>query len=62
MIFHSFGGGTGSGFAAHLLQRLSADYENEISFSDLQPMKQNSPIERSVVPGLKISSVTARQR
>ena len=26
LIFHSFGGGTGSGFASLLMERLSADY------------------------------------
>ena len=35
LIFHSFGGGTGSGFASLLLERLSIDYgkRSKLAFS-----------------------------
>ena len=35
MIFHSFGGGTGSGFASLLMERLSIDYgkKSKLAFS-----------------------------
>ena len=39
MIFHSFGGGTGSGFAALLMEVLSADYAKK------------SKLEFSIYPG-----------
>ncbi|KAJ6595231.1 Tubulin/FtsZ, GTPase domain-containing protein [Mycena vulgaris] len=31
-VFHSFGGGTGSGFGALLLERLSTEYESKLEF------------------------------
>jgi hypothetical protein len=35
LIFHSFGGGTGSGFASLLMERLSVDYpkKSKLTFS-----------------------------
>ena len=35
MIFHSFGGGTGSGFASLMMERLSIDYgkKSKLAFS-----------------------------
>jgi tubulin alpha len=35
LVFHSFGGGTGSGFASLLLERLSVDYgkKSKLGFS-----------------------------
>lgn len=35
LIFHSFGGGTGSGFSALLMERLSIDYgkKSKLEFS-----------------------------
>ena len=35
LIFHSFGGGTGSGFASLLMERLSVDYgkKSKLQFS-----------------------------
>ena len=35
MVFHAFGGGTGSGFASLLLERLSVDYgkKSKLGFS-----------------------------
>ena len=35
LIFHSFGGGTGSGFASLLLERLSVDFpkKSKLTFS-----------------------------
>lgn len=44
LVFHSFGGGTGSGFGALLLERLSADYGKK------------SKLEFSVYPAPQISS------
>jgi tubulin alpha len=32
LVFHSFGGGTGSGFASLLMERLSIDYGTFISY------------------------------
>ena len=32
LIFHSFGGGTGSGFTSLLMERLSVDYGKKVSF------------------------------
>ncbi|CDZ96469.1 tubulin alpha [Phaffia rhodozyma] len=43
-VFHSFGGGTGSGFGALLLERLSADYGKK------------SKLEFSVYPAPKVSN------
>ena len=43
-IFHSFGGGTGSGFGALLLERLSADYGKK------------SKLEFCVYPAPRLSS------
>jgi tubulin alpha len=43
-VFHSFGGGTGSGFGALLLERLSTDYGKK------------SKLEFSVYPAPKMSS------
>lgn len=33
MLFHAIGGGTGSGFAAALLQRISADYDRKLKLN-----------------------------
>lgn len=35
MLFHSFGGGTGSGFSALMMERLSVDYgkKSKLEFS-----------------------------
>ena len=43
LIFHSFGGGTGSGFSALLMERLSMDYgkKSKLEFS-IYPGKFNS--------------------
>ena len=35
LIFHSFGGGTGSGFTSLLMERLSVDYGKKVSESSL---------------------------
>jgi len=43
-LFHSFGGGTGSGFGALLMERLSADYGKK------------SKLEFSVYPAPKMST------
>ena len=43
-VFHSFGGGTGSGFGALLMERLSADYGKK------------SKLEFSVYPAPKMST------
>ncbi|KAG8692532.1 Tubulin beta chain, partial [Ceratobasidium sp. 395] len=43
-VFHSFGGGTGSGFGALLLKRLSTDYDKE------------AKLEFCVYPAPKLSS------
>lgn len=43
-VFHSFGGGTGSGFGALLLERLSADYGKK------------SKLEFCVYPAPRLSS------
>ena len=32
MVFHSFGGGTGSGFTSLLMERLSVDYGKKAKF------------------------------
>lgn len=44
MIFHSFGGGTGSGFGALLLERLSAEYGKK------------SKLEFSIYPSPRVST------
>jgi tubulin alpha len=47
-VFHSFGGGTGSGFGALLLERLSADYgkKSKLEFSVYPaPTLANSVVE-----------------
>ena len=44
MVFHSFGGGTGSGFGALLMERLSADYGKK------------SKLEFAVYPSPQVSS------
>lgn len=36
MIFHSFGGGTGSGFGALLLERLSVEYVYKVNLNQIQ--------------------------
>ncbi|PVD34917.1 hypothetical protein C0Q70_06198 [Pomacea canaliculata] len=43
LIFHSFGGGTGSGFTSLLMERLSVDYgkKSKLEFS-IYPAPQNS--------------------
>ena len=47
MVFHSFGGGTGSGFTSLLMERLSVDYGKK------------SKLEFAVYPGnLLISTAT----
>uniref|UniRef100_F1LCS0 Tubulin alpha-3 chain n=1 Tax=Ascaris suum TaxID=6253 RepID=F1LCS0_ASCSU len=43
LIFHSFGGGTGSGFSALLMERLSVDYGKK------------SKLEFSIYPAPRIS-------
>lgn len=50
MVFHSFGGGTGSGFTSLLMERLSVDYgkKSKLEFS-IYPAPQ--------VGGLKISTL-----
>lgn len=46
LIFHSFGGGTGSGFASLLMERLSVDYgkKSKLEFA-IYPAPQVSIIE-----------------
>ena len=45
LIFHSFGGGTGSGFSSLLMERLSVDYGKK------------SKLEFSIYPAPQISTV-----
>ena len=44
LIFHSFGGGTGSGFTSLLMQRLSAEYSKQ------------SKLEFSIYPAPRVST------
>ena len=44
LIFHSFGGGTGSGFTSLLMQRLSAEYAKQ------------SNLEFSIYPAPRVST------
>jgi tubulin alpha len=43
LVFHSFGGGTGSGFASLLMERLSVEYgkKSKLGFS-IYPAPQES--------------------
>jgi len=45
LIFHSFGGGTGSGFTSLLMERLSVDYgkKSKLEFS-VYPAPQVGPL------------------
>lgn len=45
LIFHSFGGGTGSGFASLLMERLSVDYGKK------------SKLEFAVYPAPQVSNI-----
>lgn len=50
-MFHSFGGGTGSGFGALLLERLSTDYgkKSKLEFAVYPaPRMSNSVVEVSL--------------
>ena len=47
LIFHSFGGGTGSGFTSLLMERLSRDY------------RKKSKLEFSVCPSPRVSGTVA---
>lgn len=48
-MFHSFGGGTGSGFTSLLMERLSVDYgkKSKLEFS-IYPAPQVREIEDSI--------------
>jgi len=48
LIFHSFGGGTGSGFASLLMERLSVDYgkKSKLEFA-IYPAPQVSIVEQN---------------
>lgn len=46
MVFHSFGGGTGSGFTSLLMERLSVDYGKK------------SKLEFSIYPAPQVSKLT----
>lgn len=62
LIFHSFGGGTGSGFSSLLMERLTADYpkKSKLTFSIYpapQVKKQHGPLG---IRGMQINT-TIRQ-
>jgi hypothetical protein len=49
LVFHSFGGGTGSGFASLLMERLSVEYgkKSKLGFS-IYPAPQVRAAEHSI--------------
>lgn len=48
LIFHSFGGGTGSGFASLLMERLSVDYGKK------------SKLEFAIYPAPQVNIINSR--
>merc|ERR1711971_925988 len=70
LVFHSFGGGTGSGFTSLLLERLSVDYgkKSKLEFTIYDICRRNLDIERPTYTNLNrlisqvISSLTASLR
>merc|ERR1711988_473966 len=44
LLFHSFGGGTGSGFTSLLMERLSVDLERSPSWSSLSTLLPRCPL------------------
>merc|ERR1712098_210569 len=70
LLFHSFGGGTGSGFASLLMERLSVDYgkKSKLEFAIYDICRRNLDIERPSYTNLNrligqiVSSITASLR
>ncbi|KAH0520378.1 Tubulin alpha-1C chain [Microtus ochrogaster] len=53
LVFHSFGGGTGSGFTSLLMERLSVDYgkKSKLKFSIYPaPQVSTAVVERPTIP------------
>lgn len=61
-VFHSFGGGTGSGFGALLLERLSQDYgkKSKLEFGTSTPLRREK--EQRAGAGADLFSDLARSR
>jgi tubulin alpha len=55
MVFHSFGGGTGSGFGALLMERLSTDYgkKSKLEFA-VYPSPQVRPGQSCGLPRVSV--------
>nr|CAD7201442.1 unnamed protein product [Timema douglasi] len=59
-VFHSFGGGTGSGFTSLLMQKLSDEFgkKSRLEFI-VYPAPQVVSIDRSVHEGMSVAEITA---